>query len=157
MKKMMVVLLAGFMLTAFSTKKDTAVSFERVTELQGYKLKSTEIDLTDFNIWVVTTEDVFDRVFVADNAAAARPSFESQMVLAVKVETYSYSYAVKFRSMTLKDANLNVYFGVRKKGPANNGEGPVSLAVVPKDGSVKKINFYHDNILVKTVPIVTVY
>jgi len=157
MKKFIVVLLAVFMLTAFSTKKDSAVLFDRVTELQGYKLKSTAIDFTDFNIWVVTTDDVFDQVFVSDNGAAVRPRFEEQMVLAVKVETFSYSYAVKFRSMTLKDNNLNVYFGVRKQGPANKGEGPVSLAVVPKDGSVKKINFYHDNILVKTVPIVTVY
>ena len=36
-------------------------------------------------------------------------------------------------------------------------EPPVSMAVVPKDKSVRKVNFYHDKVLVKTIPIVTVY
>jgi hypothetical protein len=157
MKKIIVVLPASFILTAFSTKKDSAIAFDKVTELQGYKLRNTAIDFHDFNIWVVTTEDVFDKEFISESSTATRPRFEDQLVLAVKVETLSFSYAVKFRSMTLKDKNLNVYFGVRKEGPAKNGEGPVSLAVVPKDSSVKKINFFHDNVLVKSVPIAMVY
>lgn len=157
MKTIILAVLAGIMLTAFSPIDDTTLRSERVTELSGYKLRDQVIDFHDFNIWVATTEDVFDRTFVAENHLSARPNFGEQMVLGVKVETLSFNYAVKFRTMRMDKNTLNVYFGVRKAGPAQNGEGPVSLAVVPKSGDIRKINFYHDNILVKSVPIVAVY
>jgi hypothetical protein len=54
-------------------------------------------------------------------------------------------------------SELNVYFTVQKEGPARDGAGPVTLVAYPKHPQVKKVNFYHGNMLVRTIPIVTVY
>lgn len=157
MKKIIVILLAGFMLTGFSVPvKDNPVAGE-VMELTGYKLRSNIIDHTDFNLWVVTNEDVFIRDFEPLHDSVLRPRFDEQMVLAAKVETIHYSYRLKFRKTVVVNGILHVYFNVKKEGPVEETETPVSMIAVAKDRAIKKVQFYHDNMLVKTVPIVTVY
>lgn len=157
MKKIIIVLLAGLMLSAFSSPvKEAPVAFT-VNELTGYKLRNNNIDTHDFNLWVVTNEEVFNRDFVPLHDSVLRPSFESQMVLAAKVETVSYAYRVKFRTVVEDNSSLNVYFTVKKEGPLEEKESPLSMITFPKGRGIKKVNFYHDNVLVKTIPVVTVY
>jgi hypothetical protein len=157
MKKIIVILLAGFMLTGFRFPvKNNPVVLE-VTELTGYKLRSRIIDYHDFNLWVVTNEDVFTRDFEPIHDSVLKPRFDEQMVLAAKVETVHYSYRVKFRKTMALKGVLNVYFSVSKEGPVQETELPVSMIAIPKDKAIKKVQFYHDNMLVKTVPIVAVY
>ncbi len=157
MKKIIVIVLAGIMLTAFSIPKNELPVTTDVVELTGYKLRSNIIDRSDFNLWVVTSEDVFETDFEPEHDSVLRPRFEVQMVLAAKVETVHNSYRVKFKKTELVNGTLNVYFNVKREGPAAEVTMPVSMIAVPKDRSMKKVNFYHDNVLVKTVPIVTVY
>ncbi|OSZ80468.1 hypothetical protein CAP36_04225 [Chitinophagaceae bacterium IBVUCB2] len=157
MKKItIIVMLAGF-LTAFTTLKRVDNIVENVKELYGYTLKEKDFDPSDFNLWVITHSVAFDKTFIAETEKAARPDFNAELVIAGKVETLNYTYRLKFKTILTKGDEMNVYFSVRKAGPANHGNGPLSLATLQKNQGIKKINFYHDNILVRTVPIVWVY
>lgn len=157
MKKItIIVMLAGF-LTAFTTLKRVDNIVENVKELYGYTLKEKDFDPSDFNLWVITHSVAFDKTFIAETEKAARPDFNAELVIAGKVETLNYTYRLKFKTILTKGDEMNVYFSVRKAGPANQGNGPLSLATLQKNQGIKKINFYHDNILVRTVPIVWVY
>lgn len=157
MKKIIGMLLAGIILTAFSSGKAGGGFTTDMIELTGYKLRNNTIDHTDFNLWVVTSEDVFERDFEPEHDSVLRPRFEEQMVLAAKVETKHNVYQVKFKKTQRVDGSLNIYFNVKREGAREEVKVPVSMAVVPKDKSVRKVNFYHDKVLVKTIPIVTVY
>lgn len=149
--------MAGFMLTGFSFPVNNNPTVGEMTELTGYKLRDIRINYHDFNLWVVTNEDVFVRDFEPLHDSVLRPRFDEQMVLAAKVKTINYDYQVKFKRTLVNNGTLNVYFAVRKQGFDELTEKPVTMAVVPKDRSIRKVNFFHDNVLVKTVPIVTVY
>lgn len=157
MKKIIVMILAGIGLTAFSIPENKTPLVGEVIELTGYKLKHNNIDYTDFNLWVVTSEDVFERDFEPEHDSVLRPRFDEQLVLGAKVETIHNSYRVKFKKTELVNGTLNVYMSVKREGAVEEVKLPVSMAVALKDRSMKKVNFYHDNVLVKSVPIVTVY
>jgi hypothetical protein len=157
MKKVIAMVLAGIMLTAFSSPNIESPAMGEVTELTGYKLRYTQVDFRDFNLWVVTNEEAFYTEFEAEHETVIRPDFSKQMVIAAKVETYNYTYNVKFKKLEADGTTLNVYFNVKKDGESRNGAGPVTLAMTGKDKGIRKVNFYHDNVLVKTVPIVAVY
>lgn len=128
-----------------------------VKEISGYRLKNNNIAFNDYNLWVITNREAFDKLFIAEAETAISPGFEGEIVLAGKVETLSNSYSIQFKKTTIRRNELNVYFTVRKEGPPRDGTGPVSLVAFPRNASIKKVNFYHDNILVRTIPIVAVY
>lgn len=154
MKKIIILLVTGLILSGFSNPvADTG----DMTELNGYKLRHNQIDLHDFNLWVVTNEDVFSREFEPLNDSVLKPDFGGQFVLAARVETINYVYRVKFKRTVLQNGNLNVYMNLRKQGTPDDTVYPLSMVTVPKDKSIRKVNFFHDNVLVKSVPIVTVY
>ena len=153
----MTMLLAGVLLTGFSVRVEDHPVTGEMKELTGYRLRDKAINYYDFNLWVVTNEDVFIRDFEPLHDSVLRPQFEEQMVLAAKVQTINYAYEVRFKKTVVDNGTLNVYFTVRKQGDTELNEKPVSMAIVPKDRAIKKVNFFHDKVLVKTVPIVTVY
>lgn len=157
MKKITIIVLLAGLLTAFTTTGYNDNIAENVKELYGYTLKEKDFDPSDFNLWVITHSVAFDKTFIAETDKVARPDFDIELVFAGKVETLNYSYRLKFKTILTKGEEMNVYFSVRKAGPAKQGNGPVSLATVSKNQGIKKINFYHDNILVRTIPIVWVY
>lgn len=157
MKKIIIVLLAGFILSAFSIpEKITPVALS-VKELTGYKLRNNSFDYHDYNLWVVTNEETFNREFEPVHDSVLKPEFGSELVLAAKVETVNYTYQVRFKNIVEEKGNLQVYFSVKKQGNAGESDSPLSMITFPKDHGIKKINFYHDNVLVKTVPVVAVY
>jgi len=142
-------------LGSFTPKEpDTSTN---VKELTGYRLKNKVTVLNDFNLWVITNDITFDKVFVAETETVARPTFDNEIVLAAKAETLANSYQIRFKRTEIRKSDLNVYFGVQKSGPAQDGAGPVSLMAVQRNSKIKRVNFYHDNILVRSIPIVTVY
>lgn len=157
MKKIIVILLAGVMLTGFSLPLNNSPVAGEVTELTGYRLKHNHIDVTDFNLWVVTSEDVFARDFEPMYDSVVKPEFDRQMVIAAKVQTANYAYRAKFKRTVIQNGILHVYFNVKKEGPVEDIEAPVSIIAVPKDKAIKKVHFYHDNMMVKAVPVVAVY
>ncbi len=153
MKKIIVLMLIIGSLSSFRRLEEPG----NVKELSGYKLKSKSIVFNDFNLWVITNGEAFDKTFIAERETAARPSFEEEMVLAAKAETSTNSYRISFKKAEIRKTELNVYFTVQKDGPGRDGDGPVSLIAFPRNTTAKKVNFYHDNLLVRTIPIVAVY
>ena len=124
--------------------------------LYGYALKNHPGPRSDFNIWVVTNEDSFNEEFVAGEGVSVKPDFGRQLVVAVNAETPSYVYRVSFLRTELRNDELHVYFTVRKAG-IDAPQGLVSVAALDKSPGLKKVHFYHDNIRVRTIPIVSVY
>lgn len=131
--------------------------YEAVKVLSGYKLIDKEITLNDFNLWVITNENSFNEAFLAESEDAIRPRFEEEMVLAVKVQTHSNSYTARFLKAETPKNELNLYFSLKRDKHFQAEGSPASLAIFPKNKAVRKVNFYHDNVLVKSVPIVAVY
>lgn len=156
MKKLGIAALLGFALTAFSFTHEPVLLKTTITELTGYRLRNSEISLDNFNLWVVTTETVFDEKFVAEHDHVTRPDFACELVVAGKVQTFANAYTMSFKRMELKSGVLHVYFTVRKTRRGHSTT-PVAMSVFPKDGTVKKVNFYHDNVLVSSIPVNNVY
>jgi len=129
---------------------------ESITEFSCYEIKNKTISHNDFNIWVVTTEPRMNDLFTAGDCAV-KIDFEKQIIVAMKVETLMHNYKVEYKKITSSDNAVNVYFHVVKQGVHTEEGSPVAMTSVPKTSNTKKINFYHDNVLVKTVPIVAVY
>lgn len=149
MRKLYMLVLAA-VLFAFSPA-------DEVKELNGFKLTNKEVSLTDFNLWVITTPEVFCQTFSPERAEAAAPDFDQEWVLAGKLRTVSGFYSIKFkRTVVSKDA-LNVYFKIKRDKNQVESDESVSMVLVPRNSGVKKVNFYHDEVLVRTVPIVTVF
>ncbi|MEO6612948.1 MAG: hypothetical protein ABIT05_10710 [Chitinophagaceae bacterium] len=154
MKKTLFIALLFGMMSAFTTNKDSTEDPGTARELPGYRLRENAFTLTDYNLWVITNADAFDKTFIRENDTVMMPRFEDEFILAAKVETWSNTYKVIVRKIVRKGDELNFYFGVQR-GKTN--EGNALVATYPKDPSIKKVNFYHDNMLVRTIPIVSVY
>lgn len=150
--------LTGSLLIAFTLMEEPPVPAENVRELTGYKVRTGNISYTDFNLWVLSNTESFDQQFISDGTMGIKPAFENELVIAAAaVETKSAAYKVKFKSILMKKDELNVYFIVLKEKRKEEHEGQVSMLSISKSLMVKKVNFFHDNVLVRSVPIVIVY
>lgn len=127
-----------------------------ITALYGYFLKNNPGPRSDFNIWVVTHENAFAEEFIAGQDATIKPDFDKQLVVAVSAETHNHSYRAIFERSVLDKDGLHVYFRVKKERP-DAEPGAITIAAMQKTPGLKKVHFYHDNILIRTVPIVSVY
>ena len=146
----------SLVLVITSVSKGLTEDPRSLTNLHGYVLKNNPGPSSDFNIWVVTTETAFDEEFIPLEDGTKKPDFANQMAVAVSAETHNYVYQVNFTRSELKNDELHVYFTVRK-APVDAVSGTVKLAAVAKTPGLKKVHFYHDNMKIRTVPIVSVY
>lgn len=127
-------------------------------ELAGYKLRYDQVfSLRDYNLWVITNESSFDHTFVAIDAAVPRPCFGNELVLAAKVETENNSYHVTFKKVVVEKEVMQVYLAVDRRSEKRDNDSTVSLISWTRPKGLQKVNFYHGNLLVKSVPLVEVY
>jgi hypothetical protein len=145
----------ALLMSSFVTDS-TIVKNESISDLSCYEIKNKTVSHNDFNIWVVTNEFTLEELFTAGDCAV-KPDFQKEIVVALKVETALHNYRVDYKKITTTENSVNVYFHVVKQGAHTDEGSPVSVTSVPKTANTRKINFYHDNTLVKTVPIVAVY
>lgn len=127
-----------------------------LTALRGYQLREVPAAAGDFNIWVVTHAAGFDSTFTEAEAGGLRPDFEKQLVIGVNAVTHNFSYLAEFTRARVDKDGLHVYFKMRKQ---RAGEHPaaVSLAAIERMPGLRLVHFYHDDVKVRTVPIVAVY
>lgn len=144
-------------LSAFTTKKDSAEDPMTGKTVTGFHLRADKVKLSDYNLWVITNDGTFDGLFESDHDSVSRPDFATEMVLAAKVETYATAYKVSIKKVERKGDDLNFYFSIQKDRKAKTGSNSVLMASCKKDASIKKVNFYHDNMMVKSIAIVNVY
>jgi len=128
-----------------------------VVTLPGYTIRDTNFSRKDFNTWLVTTQSSFDSLFIPSDSTLRKPDFETQMVVAVKAETYNYTYKTTFQQMILQRRVLKVYFKVYKEKPDQEGFGWVSIIAIPKDKTIRRVNFYYDYMMIRSIPVVIVY
>lgn len=145
-------LLVAAVLSAFST-----ATTGDVKELTGYKLATPHISYTDYNLWVVTTRGTFCENFSPMNNTVPYPDFDNEWILAGKVKTLQHAYYLEFKKTSAEEDHLDVYFKIKKDRAAQETDESVSMIAFPRDAMIKRVNFYHDKVLVKTIPIVTVF
>ena len=150
-------LLIILLLTACSTEKRVVIPNVAITSLPGYTVRDTAISHHDFNVWVITTETSFDSLFTTVITSAYKPRFDEQIAVAIKAETATTAYNVSFKEMVMRGRVLNVYFNVQKEKPDQEGAGWVSVTAFPKNQSIRRVNFYHDNVMIRSIPVVLVY
>lgn len=150
MKKMFVLLLAGFMLTAFTAPVSNTKLPGDCNELNGFKVKQDKIDHRDFNLWVITGMDSFKKLFEPVHDSVLMPVFDNQVVIAALVETINNSYRVKFIKLVQKKDVLNVYFTVSKKGPVQESASDPAIIAIAGAESVKKVNFWYGDVLIRS-------
>jgi hypothetical protein len=128
-----------------------------IVTLPGYNFRDSNFTRSDFNVFVITTAYGFDSLLTASITNPLRPSFDKDLVLAIKVETAQHTYKSSFRHMQLNNRVLNVYFTVNRQDPADEGAGWVSISTFPKDRNIRIVRFYFDNVLIRSIPVVLVY
>jgi hypothetical protein len=124
---------------------------------QGYSLRDTNFSRKDFNVWVVTTALSFDSLFTSIDSTLRKPNFDEEIVLAIKAETVRNVYETKFKEMILQRRILRVYFKVSKEDKDKEGVGWVTITSIPKDKTIRRVNFYFDDMMVRSIPVVVVY
>jgi hypothetical protein len=144
-------------LFACSTQKKTPLPPSQVSGLPGYEIRDSNFSREDFNVWVVTTPLSFDSIFVSTTAADKKPDFESQIVVAIKAQTVTSTYRVTFKNMVVQGPDLNVYFTVAKDKPEREGSSWVTIAAIPRNKTIRRVNFFYDDILTRTIQVVRVY
>ena len=149
--------MTGIYLAAGNLSPVHSVDPSSFTTLRGYSLKNDPGPQPDFNLWVVTNEVAFNQEFIAGEQATGKPDFENQLVVGASAQTERFRYRVDFLKTSVDKNGINIYFHVVKFKPGQEIENNVSLAAIAKNSAAKKVNFYHDNILVKSIPIVSVY
>lgn len=142
---------------ACSTQKKVPLSPAQVSSLPGYEIRDSNFSRKDFNVWVVTTPLSFDSLFITTIAADTKPNFDNQLVVAIKAQTVTSNYQVTFKNMVVEGRELNVYFTVAKDKPEREGSSWVTVAAIPRSKTIRRVNFFHDNVLTRTIPVVSVY
>ena len=155
MKKIVIMTLLAGMISAFTTTTEPSEPVDAKL-VSGYTIRENMISLTDYNLWVMTNATAFDQVFIPETNFAGRPDFENELVLAAKVQTWSNSYTVKYLKSVRKGEELNFYFTV-EPGTAKRLGKSVLIASFSRNPEIKKVNFFHGGMLVRSIPIVNVY
>ncbi|MCX6316272.1 MAG: hypothetical protein NTW29_03220 [Bacteroidetes bacterium] len=153
MKKFLPLIILSMVLSSFTGRPVD----EDVKEIRGYKLANHNFSLTDYNLWVVTNKEVFCDIFLPAGNSPMYPDFDAEWVVAGKVKTVHHAYTLVFKRSVAGKEELNVYFKLKKDKYAQETDDSVSMIAVPRNSQVKRVNFYHDEVLVKSIPIVTVF
>jgi hypothetical protein len=106
---------------------------------------------------VITTALSFDSLFSSSTTTDARPNFDDHIVVAIKAQTTTNSYKVSFKEMMIQGRVFQVYFTVAKEKPDDENAGWVSISTIPRNRQIRRVNFFHDQILVRSIPVVEVY
>ena len=140
MKHFILSIIIAATLVSCSPGKDLEGSPVGLVNLDGY----SRIKNKDEQFHVITSDKELRALFMDDSGERKKPDFEGQLAIAISVEHQS----LHFTKATIAGRDLNVYYEV--------GYGsPVSVATVPKNQSVRRVNFYQDNYLVRTIEVET--
>ena len=149
-------MLAFLLLNAFVADKPSNEKMLDAYDLSCYRMRSKTVSHTDYNIWVVTNKVALEENFIADSCSGDL-DFDNNLVVALKLETETANYKISFSKIT-RDANaINVYFNTKRLRNSLEEGSPLEMAEIARDRSVRKVNFYHGNMLVKSIPVVSVY
>lgn len=150
------IILGVLLLSACSTNRHTSASAIGLTPLGNYFVKNTVTLPDEYNYKVSVSQADFDQIFdvaATMNNTIAKPDFSGQVAVAVMGKPSSQQQEISFEKATLGGKDLYVYYTVKKGGTQSYTSTALALATVPKANDVKRVNFYQDSTLVKTVPV----
>jgi hypothetical protein len=149
-------MLAFLMLNGFVANRPVTEKILDAYDLSCYRMKSKTVSHSDYNIWVITNKAALEENFFQDSCASDL-NFDNKLVVALKLETETATYKVSLSKVATSKNAIDVYFTTKRlQAPVEEGS-PLEMAEISRDSNVKKINFYHGTMLVKSVPLVSVY
>lgn len=156
MRNCLFALFSSVLLSACSGNRHTSASPIGLTPLGNYFVKNTVALPDEYNYKVSVNQADFDQTFgVAStmNNTIIKPDFSGQIAVAVIGKPSSQQQEISFDKATLGGKDLYVYYKTKKGNTQSYTSTPLALATVPKAIDVKRVNFYQDSTLVKTVPV----
>ena len=145
------------MLSCNNTKNITASSIGLVP-LDNYFVKNN-VTLTDDTTYEAITSNVtFENNFgvakTMDNKIIT-PDFNGQTVVAVILKPTNKNVSVKLLKATLAGKDLNIYYSISNNGAdLTYTQTPTAVATVPRTIGAKNVNFFSQDVKVKTIPLV---
>lgn len=145
------VLLAGCGNSKYVTPSEVGL-----VPLQGYFVKNNVLLQEEFNYLVITNKGDFDNIFgiaATGNSKIIKPDFSGQVVLAIAGKSSETKKTIWIERAVIGDKEMNVYFSTASGGVQTFSSTSLSLAAVPRSRSVRKVNFYKGEALVKKVQV----
>ena len=153
----LIIVCSIFLQACSASKKVVVVPNVAMSLMPGYITNDSVLSRTEFNVWLVTTELSFDSLFTTAITSAYKPDFSKEIAVAIRAITQTSSYKVTYKEMLRRGNVLDVYFTARREKPEDEGYGWVSITAFPKNQDIKRVNFYHDNVMIRSIPVVIVY
>lgn len=156
MRNLLLLLCSTAVLFSCAGSKQNKASVIGLVPLSNYFVKNTVPLPDEYNYRVAASQAEFDAMFGAAatmNNSIRQPDFSGQTVVAVIGKTSAQQQEIRIDGATLAGKDLHVYYTVKKGGMQSFTTTAAGLATVPKAVSVKKVNFYQDSMLVKTIPV----
>ena len=157
MKNLAFLIVIIVMLSCNNTKNIAASSIGLVP-LDNYFVKNN-VTLTDDTTYEAITSNVtFENNFgvakTMDNKIIT-PDFNGQTVVAVILKPTNKNVSVKLLKATLAGKDLNIYYSISNNGAdLTYTQTPTAIATVPRALDAKNVNFFSQDVKVKTIPLV---
>lgn len=124
--------------------------------LNNYILR-TDVVVTQ-DVWYMYFSDAtpFNNTFQLSRSSPGNvvvPDFDGQRVVAIAQKSSTNIIDIKFRKAEAGGKDLNVYYEVITSPGTNYPHSPFTVAIIPKNSSVKRINFYKGDTKEKTINI----
>lgn len=139
MKRIVFPILMVVVLSSCKISEDMKASPIGLVSLDGYS-ETIKTDADQFH--VITSEKEFNDLFVTNADAGKKLDFDGQIAVSLTAHNQKFY----FTKATISEREMNVYYEIGKGSP-------VSIAAVPKSQSVKRVNFFQDNYLVRTIEV----
>lgn len=153
MKKLILFIIIIASLSCNTNRQATTGSQVGLLNLTHYYLKNSVSLNSNYNGMVIANENDFETLFYAENPAGntvSTPDFKGQLVVALALNRNGNDKMVFAKAEITKNA-INIY---GKQGTVQSeNDSPVAVATVPKYSDAKKVNFFIDGELVKTISV----
>ncbi|MBO9659158.1 MAG: hypothetical protein J7527_10075 [Chitinophagaceae bacterium] len=158
MRNLVFVLMIAVVAGGCSASKNTTPSTIGLVRLDNYFIGLNNSLDTGYNYKVITDKATFEKDFkesASSGAAVRKPDFGGQTVVAVIHNgPPNQRKEIVMDGAGYNGSQMYVYYHIREtlSSAVTTYLPGLGLATVPKVQQVKKVNFYQDSVLVKTVP-----
>jgi hypothetical protein len=159
MRKIVFIIMIAVITGGCSSSKQTTASAIGLVPLENYFVGINNSFDTGYNYKVVTDQSAFDKDFKVSASAGAsvrKPDFGGQTVVAVIHNgPPNQRKEIVMDGASYNGSQVYVYYHIKEtlSSTVTTYLPGLGLATVPKAQSAKKVNFYQDSVLVKTVPV----
>jgi hypothetical protein len=155
MKALFAIAILMTSIIACTSTKKTTPSAIGVVPLHNYVLNENTSFSDDTNFLFFGSANIFHNTFSMTKTSirnAIVPDFAAQSVVAIIMKPTEKVVSVEINKATTSGKDLNIYYTTADTTSWQTyKQTPMTVATVPKSGSVRKVNFFKDNIRQKTI------